>query len=249
MTKKEKQKQILLIDDNEFSCTDIMNTLKRLGLYDKLINDLILQNLINTESVTEKDMEYLLNKFKEDHNLQTDEQYQKALEIKGIKESTLKDAMKISMQISRFRKKKWGTRANSLYLKEKDKYDLVTYNRLECSSFETMQEVYFRIKDKETTWEDMAKQFKPNDPQATSKIGPLEINKVEKEIINNLRESKQGKINLPIKVGELFVLTELIAITPKQFDETLKEEVLMSEYNKWVKEQTDLLKSKVRIES
>lgn len=245
----KKPKQSLFIDQEEFSLEDIISTLKRLGLYEKAVDDLILQKEVRSINITKEDIDFLKNKFKTDHNLANEEEYKKALQNKGVQESTLENTMTLSMQVSRFREEKWGTRANTLYLSEKDKYDVVVYHRLECSSFCTMQEVYFRIKDGETTWETMAKQFNPRNKEVTSIIGPIGIDKIEEEVINTLRTNRVGKINTPIKIEGNYVLTQLISISPTKFNEEMKEIVLISEYNKWLRETQKEQRTKVRIES
>ena len=64
------------------------------------------------------------------------------------------------LKIEKFKEERWGNRFNSLYLKNKDKFDQYTYKFLGLENGNAMKEVYFRLKDGEETWETMAEQFK-----------------------------------------------------------------------------------------
>ena len=56
-------------------------------------------------------------------------------------------------QNRKIQEEKWGPQVNSLYLQNKDEFDYVVYHELKSAKTNTLQEIYFRIKDKETTWE------------------------------------------------------------------------------------------------
>ena len=67
-----------------------------------------------------------------------------------------------------------------MYLSKKENYDLIKYNRLQSDNPDVMQEVYFRLKDGEETWENMIKQFKSIDPKNNGIIGPIPLKNVER---------------------------------------------------------------------
>ena len=65
------------------------------------------------------------------------------------------------------------------YLKHKEQFDLVTYWRLESSNQDLMQEIYFRLKDKEESWDSLARQFPGAGPKATVCRG-LQLEKLKR---------------------------------------------------------------------
>ena len=78
---------------------------------------------------------------------------------KKIDRKILIDILSRPEKVVRYRNERWGEQINTLYLQNKEKYNLVTYNLLEANDIDVMYEVYFRIKDKEETWSDIAKKF------------------------------------------------------------------------------------------
>ena len=70
-----------------------------------------------------------------------------------IDESLLIKILSRPLQVVQYREERWGPFAQSLYLQHKERFDMVTYQRLESSNADVMQEIYFRLKDGEESWD------------------------------------------------------------------------------------------------
>ena len=81
-----------------------------------------------------------------------------------LDEALFRQILSRPSKILEFRDERWGTRINSIYLKHKNRYDLVTYKCLQHNNYDVMQEAFFRLKDHEESWERMFNQFEEKTP-------------------------------------------------------------------------------------
>ena len=155
-----------------------------------------------------------------------------------IEERHIRKLVTRAERIVTFRNEGWAHLTNSLYLQNKDKYDLITYRRLECNNQDIMQEVYFRIKDGEETWETMAKQFAPGNPEANAKIGPVPKGIVEQQLINSMKNKGEGRIVPPIDVGNgNYAIAELIKIEASVYNEEVQIQLIKDSFDEWIANQ------------
>ena len=99
------------------------------------------------------------------------------------------------------------------------------------------QEVYYRLKDNEETWESIISQF----PKINGKNGILkdvEVSSIEEELLSQMRKSGKGVVNFPIGINGQIVITELIETKSKELDEDLKTKILNEEFKAWLEETT-----------
>ena len=105
------------------------------------------------------------------------------------------------------------------YLQHKEKFDLVSYYRLGSSNPDVMQEIYFRLKDGEESWDGLARQFPGATADTTALQGPTPVAEIEATIVEALRQSEKGRIIRPLQVGSEMVVVALEEFQPSLFGE------------------------------
>ena len=146
----------LWLDDQPISGKSVMDVLRRTGQISSLVQALVLDQTLSEVSLEPGQEDSLLKEFREEQKLENEESFQTFLNNKHLTEQLLLSTLTRPHKIVRYREERWGPRSNSLYLKHKDRYDLVTYRRLQANNADVMQEVFFRLKDREESWETMA---------------------------------------------------------------------------------------------
>ncbi len=245
---REKQKNkvegdiVMLIDDYEVSGITALNIIRRGGQLTKMIKEIIIDKEVeHIELGPEKESE-LLNNFRKNEGLESEEEYRDFMKSRILDEYLLTQMICRPSKIVAYREERWGPRANSLYLKYKDRFELVTYNCLGSTDTNVMQEVYFRLKDGEETWEEMGKQF-----NASYLHGPIPIEKVDNTLIEQLRANTLKKICHPFKCGNKWVVSQLISFENKVYDDELRSQILREEFDSWLKEELQRSLKKVTI--
>ena len=236
----------LWLDEKPISGADVLNVLRSLGIIDKLVHELILNEVLSETTLDTHFEEELLNNFRNERNLESDEAFQDFLSKHQITDSLLLSKLSRPHKIFRYREERWGPRANSLYLKHKDRYDMVTYRRLQSSNADVMQEVFFRLKDQEDSWETMARQFPGAKPDSDARIGPIPVTQLEPSILEALRRSNPRTVLRPIHVQDQMVVVQLETFEASTFNDDLRTRILREEFDAWLRDECIKMLSKLR---
>jgi len=235
----------LLLDDQPIDSNTILGLLRRQGQMTSLIKDLVLELALANATISKDEEDELLATFRIEQKLESEEAFIAFLQARHLNEALLRQMVTRPHRVVRYREERWGPRANSLYLKHKERYDLVTYRRLQCGSADVMQEVFFRLKDREESWEDLAKQFNRGDTSATGRVGPVPVSKVEEPLLSALRQQGVGRVCGPMSLGDQVVVAELEAFQPSEFNDELRTRILREEFETWLQEECSKMLNKV----
>ena len=237
---------LLWIEDRAITGKDLLEAICMEKLQVTITKELILNDRLKEIALNTKDQEQIILDFRKQNSLIDNEKYLSYLDSNKINEEVLIRFLQRPKKINIFKEERWGPRVNALYLKNKDKYDKMTYFKLESINSDVMQEVYFRLKDKEETWESMARQF-PGSIKA--KNGPTEVQEIDQGLVKEMRRAGVDRIVKPLKIKNIYVIAELIKIEHTKLDSKLKERILEDEFTNWLKLETSKLLKKTRIAS
>ena len=236
---------IMLLGDKPVNGSTVLEIIRRQGQLPALVKELLLEQVLASFSISNEEESQLLNKFRNETNLQVDEDYLDFLNRNHLNESlVLKNLVKPKL-IALFQEDRWGPRANSLYLKNKDKYDQVVYLRLQCKNPDIMQEVFFRLKDREESWESLAQQFNPGLSQPSARQGPTPVAEIEEPVVQALRQAGPGKVCRPIQIKDQILVVQLEAFQACSFNNDLRQRILEMEFENWVEEESKKMLQKV----
>jgi hypothetical protein len=236
---------VLLLDDQPITADQLLGLLRRQGQIPSLVRELVLDQALATVELSPEEEEQHLHAFRGERQLESEEAFVGFLQASSLDEQLLRQMVTRPERVVRYREERWGPRANSLYLKHKERYDLVTYRRLQCGSADVMQEVFFRLKDREESWESLAQQFAGGDPNATGQIGPVPVGSLEEPVLSALRQQGPGRVCRPISLGDQVVVAELETFQPSEFNEELRTRILREEFEAWLQEECSKMLNKV----
>ena len=103
---------------------------------------------------------------------------------------------------------KYKDRLNQYFIKRKDYLDLYHYSIIKVKSKEVADEIYIRLKEKESTFEEIANNLS-NDKEIfkAEKIGPVSINKMEEAIASLIKIGDSNQLFNPKSLdGFWFIL-------------------------------------------
>ena len=249
MTKpmETKMRTILTVDDDNYGIDEVVSALRLANLLPKLIEELLMGKIIDKIQLDQGKEENIVEEFRRTNGLEQEESFINFLDLNNLNMELLSAKISRPSKIVKFREEKWGPRANALYLKNKDSYDKITYRRLQSKDQNVMQEVFFRLKDKEDSWESMAKQFPQARPGDNGRIGPVPTKKVEAELLAALREAGPKKIIKPLIIGGITIVAELEKIEGTQFDDELRSQILREQFEQWITEECNNMIKKLKV--
>tara|TARA_B100000945_G_scaffold275946_1_gene240260 strand:- start:136 stop:843 length:708 start_codon:yes stop_codon:yes gene_type:complete len=114
---------------------------------------------------------------------------------------------------------KYKDELSQYFIKRKDYLDLYYYTIIKVKSKEVADEIYLRIKEKESTFEEIANNFSfDNESFYAEKIGPISMNKIEDSITSLIKTGDLNQLFQPkLSNGYWFILR--------------KDNVLKAEFN------------------
>ena len=235
------------INSIEYGLTEVLNVLRRNQQIPLLIKELALNEIAEGIDLPSETSDNLLSDFKTKNNLTSDDAYERFLSSNFLNEDLLIHSLERAEKISIFKEETWGPRAQSIYLKSKENYDSITLYLIKAPSEHDMQEIYFRIKDNEDTWEGIAKQISTPQQQVQPLVGPVPVSELPFVVLKSVKEYGQNVITPPLYDFDrkFYCIAQLIEFKPSSFDNELRSRIINEQYNAWLKQHVDNLNSKI----
>ena len=234
------------IDETPVSIDESVNLIRQLGVLPRLIQDWVLEKTLAQTIIEEEIQQNLLKEYRTNNQLISEEAYADHLQKRHINETLLLNILIRPDQIVRYREDRWGPFTQSLYLQHKERFDLVTYQRLEASNADVMQEIYFRLKDGEESWDGLARQFPGAPTDATALRGPIPVADVEGPVLEALRQSEPQRVARPVQIGNKVIVVALEQFQPSTFDDKVRTALLREAFEDWLSQECSRMLNKIR---
>ena len=235
-----------LIDEIPLPTNEIVDLVRRQGSIPRLIQEWVIDNALKDVVIDKEIEDELVDEYRKANDLTTQEAFIDHLQMRHISERLLRKMVIRPHQVVRYREERWGPFAQSLYLQHKEKFDLVSYYRLGSSNPDVMQEIYFRLKDGEESWDGLARQFPGATADTTALQGPTPVAEIEATIVEALRQSEKGRIIRPLQVGSEMVVVALEEFQPSSFGEEVRTALLRQAFDEWIAQECGRMLNKVR---
>ena len=122
---------IISIDNEKIANSEVLQILRKTGQIPMLVKNLILEKELSKIHLGAELENQLIDDFRKERKLLDDESFLDYMASRHLDEELLKQMLSRPELIIRYREERWGPRSQSLYLKHKDRYDLVNYRRLQ----------------------------------------------------------------------------------------------------------------------
>ena len=238
----------LWLDNQPVSITEVMAVLRKERKLPELVKNLVLDRTLSQVKLSPERQSDLVREFRQQQKLESDEAFTDFLQKNYISETLFRQTLSRPHQVVQFREERWGPRANSLYLKHKDRYDRIHYRRLQSGNADVMQEVFFRLKDKEDSWETIARQFPGAPANADARQKGIPAAQIEAPLLAALRKAGPGVVIRPLRLNaSTVVVAELESIEASRFDDELRTLILRQEFDSWLQEECSRMLNKLRV--
>ncbi|MBD2252775.1 peptidylprolyl isomerase [Nostoc parmelioides] len=141
------------------------------------------------------------------------------------------------LRLEKFKLATWGHKVESYFLTQKAQLDQVTYSLLRTRDMALAQELYFRIKAKEQSFAEIARQYSQGpEAQTGGLIGPTPLTQPHPQLVAKLRASQPGQLLPPTRLGEWIVIVRLEQIVHAKLDESTRKKLLNKLFQEWLQE-------------
>lgn len=224
----------------------LVRLLRKQGSLPKIVQEWVLDRTLAQTNLPENEQQSLLREFQQEQGLESEEAFQDFLLNRHIDQRLLIQMLSRPHQVVLYREERWGPAVNSLYLQKKDQFDRVRYRRLQASNSDVMQEIYFRLKDQEESWESLARQFPGAPPDATALVGPVPVAEVEGPVLQQLRQLSPGKVARPLQLNDQVVVVALEEFIPSTLDQNIRDTLLRQTFEEWLQAECTRILNKIK---
>ena len=220
-----------------FDAQDLTRHLRQRGLVEEFIKDQLLQNILAQVDLPQVQQDQLWSDYLSQNALEQPEALEAFLSAQHLDQDLLREKVIRPHRLIQFREAMWGPLVNGLYLRRKDEFDIITFTMVRARDYNVMQEVFFRLKDGEETWQSIGQQLNPDQPDTPVMYGPAYRAQFSRELVDHLYGCGVGVISPATTIGGWTVVTRLEHIQPSTLDDTIRAILLRDRFDGWFEEQ------------
>ncbi len=229
---------VLEIDDQIYTAEDLVPLLVQYQILPKLAQEIVIDKAIADVECTPEENTQAYKQFCQQNQFTDDEQVKNWLAKQGMNWKQLEHSLTKRLRVEKYKQKRWGDRVEGYFIKRKSQLDRVVYSLIRIDKPEVAQELYFRIKEGENTFSELAMEYSlGTEAQTGGLIGPVEINAPHPTIAKILATSKPGQVIPPTRVGEWIVIVRLENYLSAKLDEPMRHRMLDEMFRDWLNQE------------
>ena len=226
----------------------ITSLLSRYQMTPFLLRELVIDQAIAPIHCTVNEQALAYKQFYQKRRITTEADRQAWLERHDVTLEELADMATRELKISKFQQATWKDKLESYFLTRKQQLDQVIYSLIQVEEAGLAQELYFRLKEGEQPFAELAKTYSQGAEAHTGGlVGPIELSKVGHNLAPLLLMSHPGELWPPIPLRESFLVVRLEKLIPAQMNESMKQRLYRELFNTWVAEQSKQLSYKTTL--
>lgn len=152
----------------------------------------------------------------------------------------LRSAVARDLRISRWQKATFGPHAKEHFERRKPTLDRVVYSLIRVKDGGLARELWFRLKENEATFADLALRYTSGHELHTLGIvGPSAFGSMHPALAAHLRAGEEGKLLKPALIGNNFVVARVEKFLPAQYDEKMEGRMIEELCSQWLNAKLD----------
>jgi parvulin-like peptidyl-prolyl isomerase len=229
--------QTLEINGGKFRAETLVEKIVSYGMMPQLVREMTLDRSTTDISLTPEERNTAYQQAFQQLGIDTDEKLKAWLKQQGMTTADLERRAERALKVSKFKQATWGAKVNSAFLERKQQLDRVIYSLICTKDFCIAQELYFRIKEGEQSFDELAREYSQGpEAQTGGLIGPVEIGSINPDLGQKLRAGDVGQIQAPTAIGDWIVLVRLEKLLPVTLDAAIQQRLIDESFTKWLEE-------------
>ena len=229
--------QGLEINGGKFRSETIVAKVVSSGMMPQLVKEMTLDRSTAEISLTPEEQKLAYQQAFQQLNIDSDDKLNAWLKQQGMTLADLEKRAERSLKLAKFKQTTWGAKVNSAFLERKQQLDRVIYSLICTKDFCVAQELYFRVKEGEQSFDELAREYSQGpEAQTGGLIGPIEVGSVHPNLAKMLIASDVGQVQTPTVIGDWIVLVRLEKVLPVTLDEAMQQRLIDEAFTKWLDE-------------
>lgn len=157
----------------------------------------------------------------------------------GCTPAELKSTVEREVRISNWKKAVFEPQAREHFDRRKPALDRVVYCLLRVKDAGLARELWFRLKEGEATFAELAPKYASGTEIYTDAIiGPVTYGAMHPALAGVLQAAREGELLRPFAVADWFLVAKVKHKLPAEYDENMKAQMVEELFNTWLEERT-----------
>ena len=173
------------------------------------------------------------------HQLDTENPAKVPSEFIGCPPSDLRAVVEREVRIAKWKKALFEPQAAEHFERRKPALDRVVYSLLRVKEAGLARELWFRIKEGEASFADLAPKYASgNEVYTAGIVGPVAFGAMHPGLAGVLKPARAGDLLKPFAVAEWFLVARVEHHLPVEFDDGMKQQMIEELAAHWLDERT-----------
>lgn len=230
--------QILQVGSKMIQADEMLSLLQRYQLMSQVLRGLVIDQAIADIICTQEERLAAIAQFETHYQITSSEARSAWLQNQGMTLEQMQDLAIRPVKIEKFKTATWEPKVGSYFLACKTSFDRVVYSLIRTKDKGTALEVYFRIKEGEQSFGELAQQYSQGAEADTGGgVGPVPLSQPHPAIAKILSISQPGQLWHPLRLEEWFIVLRLEKLFPARLDEQMRRHLIDQLFETWLDEQ------------
>jgi parvulin-like peptidyl-prolyl isomerase len=228
---------VLEINGHRFHGEELIEKVLGCGMMPQLIKEMILDSCTADINLTSEEKNLAQEQVRKQLGIEKSDKLAVWLKHQGITKAQLDYRSERSLKLIKFKQTTWGAKINSAFLERKPQLDRVIYSLIRLKDFCAAQELYFRIKEGEQSFDELARQYSQGSEAETGGlVGPFEMGTIHPSIQKILLSLDVGQVQAPIIVDDWILILRLEQLISASLDAVTHQKLIDEKFNQWLEE-------------
>lgn len=239
---------ILQIGNRVIPVAEIIPLLVTYNMIPQLLCESLIDSAIAPMACTKEETAHAQEQFYHQWDLTTEEKRQAWRSHYSLTPEQLEQLATRKLRVEKFKKVSWGNQLESYFLQRKRQLDQIIYSLIKTEHRGTANELYFRIKEGEQSFAELAREYSIGTESDTNGIiGPVEFGNLTPNFAQLLYTSPIGVIQPPVPLGELWIIVRVEKLISAQLDDFMRQRLLQEKFETWFQQQLSQLSPEEKI--
>jgi parvulin-like peptidyl-prolyl isomerase len=227
-----------MLSDRPLEASELIALMTQYQMLPQFLKEQLIDRATQDISLTLEEEAFALEQFLAQQKFKDETQRQAWLKYHRMSEAQLSAQVMRRFKLEKFKHTTWDVCVESDFLKYKANLDRFICSILRTKDAELAQELYFRLKEEEQTFADLAPQYSGgSEAQTGGLVGPVTASTLHPQLLKILSNSQPGQLCPPQRLEEWFIIVRLEQYLPAQLDETIHQQILERRFQEWLEQQ------------
>ncbi len=214
------------------NCIDL---LEKNQLLDSLIGSEFVRQKLKAVELEKELEENIIKDFSKNLGIKNEESIKDWCIKKRITEEHFRDVALKKAREGKFCKQNFDSQAEAHFLKRKNDLDTVVYSLIQKQNVFQARELYLRIVENESTFEEIAANHTEGPERITlGRIGPAALGSINPAIREVLRNSKVGETQRPVPIDGYHMILRVEFYTQAKLDDGMRGLMREELFSNWI---------------